>query len=129
MGDTVYATGNFTKARPAGAALGAASSASRSDLLAYSLTTGALITSFNHVLNGQGLAIVASPDNKRIYVGGDFTTVDGKSHRHLAAFDATTGALISSFAPNIGGQVRALCRVVVVRLCRWRVLHGQRCAR
>src|SRR3954452_11528485 len=49
VGNTVYATGSFTKARPAGAALGAASSVPRSNLLAYNLTTGALITSFNHV--------------------------------------------------------------------------------
>ena len=60
------------------------------------------------MLNGQGLAVAASPDGTRVYVGGDFTTVDGKSHRNVAAFDTATGALSTSFAASMGGEVRAI---------------------
>ena len=34
-----------------------------------------------------------SPDGSRVYVGGDFTSVDGVAHAHLAAFDTATGQL------------------------------------
>jgi hypothetical protein len=108
VGNTVYATGNFTKARPAGVAEGGAGEVPRANLVAFDLTTGALSPTFVHSLDGQGLRIVASPDGSRVYVGGDFTKVDGKAHNHLAAFDTTTGALIDSFAPNVHNRVRAI---------------------
>ena len=62
VGNTVYVTGSFSQARPAGVAVGGAGSVTRSNLLAYDITTGKLITSFNHSLNAQGLAIAASPN-------------------------------------------------------------------
>ncbi|HEU5029954.1 MAG TPA: hypothetical protein VFV01_33925 [Spirillospora sp.] len=108
VGNTVYATGNFTKARPAGVAAGGTGEVARGNIMAFDLTTGKLSTTFVHTLDGQGLRIIASPDGSRVYVGGDFTTVDGKSHPHLAAFDTSTGALIDSFAPNVHNRVRAI---------------------
>ena len=106
VGNTVYATGKFTSARPPGAAAGTGETP-RSNLLAYDITTGQLITSFNHSLNAQGLAITASPDGSTIYVGGDFTTVDGVSRPRLAAFSTATGA-VKPFTSPVNGQVRAL---------------------
>ncbi|QXJ24369.1 PKD domain-containing protein [Actinomadura graeca] len=108
VGTTVYATGNFTKARPPGVAVGGAGEVTRNNILAFDLTTGNLITSFAHSLNGQGLRIVASPDGKRVYVGGEFTTVDGKARQRLAAFDTATGALVEGFAPQVGSIVRGI---------------------
>ena len=107
VGNTVYVAGKFTTARPAGAAPGVNTTA-RSNLLAYSLTTGELIQSFNHVLDAQALTVVSSPDGSRIYVGGDFTTVDGVTRKKIAAFSTATGALVSTFAPNVGFQVKAI---------------------
>jgi PKD repeat protein len=108
VGNTVYVTGSFAKARPAGAALGAASSVARANLLAYDITTGNLITSFNHTLNAQGLAIAVSPDKSTLYVSGDFTKVDGATHNRLAAFNIATGALITTFAPSLNASVKAV---------------------
>ncbi|MEU6747596.1 hypothetical protein ABZ914_15395 [Spirillospora sp. NPDC046719] len=108
VGNTVYATGSFTKARPAGVAEGGSGEVARANIMAFDLTTGKLSTTFVHTLDGQGLRIIASPDGSRVYVGGDFTQVDGKPHGHLAAFDTTTGALIDSFAPNVHNRVRAI---------------------
>ncbi|MGY1815622.1 PKD domain-containing protein [Blastococcus sp. SYSU D00820] len=107
VGNTVYATGSFSQARPAGAAPGTQQTP-RANLLAFNLTTGALVTSFNHTLNGQGRTITASPDGSRIYVGGDFTTVDGVARGHIAAFSTATGALITTFAPTSNNAVYAL---------------------
>jgi hypothetical protein len=108
VGTTVYATGSFTKARPPGTAPGDPAEVTRNNILAFDLTSGNLITSFNHSLNGQGLRVAASPDGKRVYVGGEFTTVDGKAHSRLAAFDTATGKLVDAFAPKVGNVVRGI---------------------
>src|SRR6185295_10837 len=97
----------FSQARPAGAAAGTNETA-RGNLLAYNLTTGALITSFDHTLNAQGRTITASPDGSRVYVGGDFTRVDGQTRNRIAAFNTGTGALVTGFAPSFNGAVRSL---------------------
>jgi PKD repeat protein len=107
VGNTVYATGSFTNARPAGAAAGT-STTPRANLVAFNLSTGALVTTFNHTLNGQGRTITASPDGTRIYVGGDFTTVNGIARGHIAAFSTATGALITTFAPTSNAAVYSL---------------------
>ena len=62
----------------------------------------AVDTSFKHVFNGTILALAASPDNSRLYVGGQFTTVDGRSDRGLAAFDLTSTGypLVAAFTVN-----------------------------
>ncbi|GAA3945128.1 hypothetical protein GCM10023085_29070 [Actinomadura viridis] len=108
VGNTVYATGKFTKARPPGTAAGSAKEVTRNNILAFDIRTGELITSFNHSLNGQGLRITRSPDGKRVYVGGEFTTVNGQPRSRLAAFDTATGKLVASFAPKVSNKVRAI---------------------
>lgn len=108
VGNTVYATGSFTTARPPGVAAGGAGQINVGNLIAYNITTGNLVTNFNHTLNAQGLTIAASPDKTRVYVGGDFTTVDGIARAHIAAFDTATGALNTSFHPSLANQVAAI---------------------
>jgi PKD repeat protein len=108
VGSRVYVTGNFTQARPAGAPAGS-NQTPRSHLLAYDLATGALVTSWAPALNAQGLTIAASPDGSRIYVGGDFTQVNGTARNRIAALDAASGALVTSFAPGgASSRVRAI---------------------
>src|SRR3954454_16392250 len=75
VGNTVYATGSFTSARPAGALPGV-NETPRANLVAFNLTTGAM-TTFNHTLNGRAPFTPPSPGGPRLYVAGDFTTVDG----------------------------------------------------
>src|SRR5690349_6302746 len=94
VGNTVYATGSFSQTWPAGSTQ-AAGTTPRANLLAFDIRTGNLITSFNHSLNAQGLVVTASPDGTRVYVGGDFTTVDGVARKHIAAFNTATGALVT----------------------------------
>ena len=107
VGDRVYATGQFTQARPAGAAVGQ-NQTPRSNILAYNLTTGALITTWAPSLNAQGLAIAASADGSRIYVGGDFSTVSGVARSRIVALDATTGAVVQGFSSSASGRVSAI---------------------
>ena len=107
IGDTVYAVGKFSAARPAGAPAGTQTTP-RKNILAFSLSTGKLITTFTASLNAQGLAVAASPDRKRLYVGGDFTQVNGHAVRKVVALDAATGAVIPGWAPPMSGSVRAI---------------------
>jgi hypothetical protein len=103
-GNTVYATGQFSVARPAGVAPGGAGTA-RANLLAFDIRTGALLP-FDHPLGGtdaEGRAVAVSPDGTRLYVGGHFTTVDGQPHRNFAVIDLTAdgGAVLDgSEGPN-----------------------------
>ncbi|WP_229669865.1 PKD domain-containing protein [Microlunatus endophyticus] len=102
IGNTVYVGGNFSNTRPAGAAKGTNLTA-RHNVLAYDITTGNLISGFAPDVNGQVRTITKSPDGSRIYIGGDFTSVNGTTVYKVAALNPTTGALISSFIPVIGG--------------------------
>ena len=79
----------------------------RHNILAYNLTTGELLP-FAPALNAQAFSVAASPDGSRIYVGGDFTSVNGASASRVAALDPVTGALIPSFLPKMAGSVRAI---------------------
>lgn len=107
IGNNVYAVGRFSTARPAGAAPGS-QTVPRSNILAYNLQTGALISSFAPTLNAQGLTITTSPDKSRLYVGGDFTSVSGQVRNRAVALNPSTGAVLSGFAPKVSGSVRAL---------------------
>jgi PKD repeat protein len=106
-GNTVYVGGSFANARPAGAAAGTQLTP-RSNFLAYNLSTGNLITTFAPSFNAQVKSVALSPDKSILYVGGDFTTASGAARSRIAAYNLSTGALISSFAPTVSATVNAI---------------------
>jgi hypothetical protein len=108
IGNTAYAVGDFTRARPPGTAPGAAGEKVRNNILAFDLRTGNLLTSWWASLNGQALRIKAAPDGSKIYVGGDFTRANGEPRSRLAAFDARTGALDPAFKPTVSARVSGI---------------------
>jgi PKD repeat protein len=108
VGNTVYVAGNFTTARPPGIAVGGAGQVAAAYAFAYDITTGNRVTSFAPQFNGQTNFVAASPDGKRVYFGGDFTTVNGIGRSHLAAFDTATNALSTTFKPVVGSRVTAI---------------------
>ncbi len=103
IGSTVYAGGSFSNARPAGAAKGK-SLVPRSNLLAYDIRTGNLLTGFAPKINGEVKVVRPSPDGKVVYIGGSFSSVNGKDRYRVAALNATNGTLIADFAPAVGGS-------------------------
>ena len=107
VGDTVYVTGDFTSARPAGAPSGT-DEVPRTRLLAFDIRTGELLPGWAPTINQVGRAIAASPDGRTIYVGGDFTAANGSTRGRFAAFDATTGALDQTVKPLANGSVRTI---------------------
>ncbi|GAA1627076.1 hypothetical protein GCM10009790_07150 [Georgenia ruanii] len=106
VGDVVYVGGSFSEARPAGSAPGQ-NTVPRSNMMAFDVTTGQM-TSFAPTFNQQVRSIAVSPDKTRLYVGGEFTTVNGQPRQRLAAFDVATGALVPGFAPPMGYHVAAI---------------------
>ncbi len=107
VGDNVYVAGKFNNARPAGSPAGS-NNTPRSNFLVYNITNGVLNTGINVPLNAQALAVAATPDGSRIYIGGDFTTASGGNYYRIVAINAATGQVISSFRPIMESQVRAL---------------------
>lgn len=111
VGNTVYVGGKFTTARPAGSAAGK-NTVTRSNLLAYNLTTGEL-QAFAPAFNQQVRTLAVSPDKKTLYVGGAFTTVTptggaAATRNRIAAFTIGSGALVAGFAPSLNGEVTTI---------------------
>ncbi|MFE5790791.1 LamG-like jellyroll fold domain-containing protein [Rhodococcus erythropolis] len=106
VGNTVYVTGKFANARPAGAAPGT-NLVPRSNALAYNIDTGELLP-WAPALNGQGRALEASADGKTVFIGGDFTNVSGVNRYRLAAVDPVTGAPLPKMTAALDAGVRAL---------------------
>jgi len=102
-----YVGGRFTSVRPPGSPLGT-NEVGQAYLAAFDATTGALVTAFNPVLDGQVYAVAASADGSRIFVGGDFTTVNGVTRNRIAAFDTATGALVTTWKPSVSYRVKTI---------------------
>lgn len=107
VGDRVFVGGSFTTARPAGSPAGT-NTVPRANIMAFDINTGALDQNFKPVFDGQILSMALSPDKSTLYVGGDFTKVDGQWRVRLAAFDTATGQLKANFRPVAGSTVRTL---------------------
>jgi hypothetical protein len=83
LGTRLYVGGSFTTI----------GGVTRNRVAALSATTGTVDTAFNANPNDTVLALAASPDGNRLYIGGDFSTVGGTSRRYVATVSAATGAL------------------------------------
>ncbi len=90
-GEVIYAGGKFTAATsgPGGRVVG------RDALAAFDARNGSLIESFApDVRGGAVYAVEVSADGSRLFIAGEFTSVEGADNTAgLAALDPTTGAL------------------------------------
>ena len=106
-GDIVYAGGQFSNARPAGAAKGT-QLVPRSNILAYNIKTGALVQSFNPVINNRVSDMAVSPDGTKLFVVGTFTAVNGQTRNRVAVFDLPSGNLSTTLIPTINGTAQSV---------------------
>jgi hypothetical protein len=104
VGDTVYIGGDFTTVRPPGAPAGQQEVA-RSHLAAFSIDTGQL-RPWRPSTNGTVFALAASPNGRTLFVGGDFTQLNGKKRLNVGAV-ATHKGTIRHFRANTNGPVLA----------------------
>jgi hypothetical protein len=87
IGDIVYVGGLFTQAvAPNGQTV------ARTNLAAFCLANGALLSTFVANLNGQVWALTT--DGTSLFVGGDFTTLNGVAVSRLVKLNPVTGARI-----------------------------------
>ena len=98
---TIYAVGTLS-------AIGqGTTSYQRNNAFSFSASTGA-VTRWRPRVNGRVNAIALSPDCSTAYLGGSFTTVDGRRAINIAGVNTTTGALIARFARNANKPVETL---------------------
>ena len=90
VGSTVYLGGTFTELDDTAST----ATAPASNLAGIDATTGQP-TGFAPAVDAEVFALAASPDGSRLYVGGNFNTVNGKTQKKIAVFNTATGALIS----------------------------------
>jgi Domain of unknown function (DUF5122) beta-propeller len=69
--------------------------------------TGSTLAAWNAHTNGSVYAITSA--GSRVFVGGNFTTIDGVRHRSLGAVNLTSGAVLK-WTANANGEVRALLK-------------------
>ena len=105
IGDRVFAGGEFSRARPAGAAPGT-QERTRWNLISYNLNTGKL-NSFAPKLNGPVRALAVSASGKTLFVGGSFTKVGTYTRNRFAAFRISDGKLLGK-RPSFNNTVFAL---------------------
>lgn len=103
--DTIYIGGKFSSLRqcPPGTGCGPGSTVSTVGLGALNATTGDAIKSFRHTVSGGsatvfGLAVAGG----KLWVGGQFTHLDGQPRLNLAAIDLSTDTLDPAVDHQIG---------------------------
>ena len=107
VGNRVYIAGGFTSLRnqtPTNT-----TTVQQSYLAAYSLTTGLVDTSFRPVFgNGWVEAVEASPDGTKLYVAGNYGTINGITQKGISRIDPATGAPITSFSASANAKAQEL---------------------
>ncbi len=96
-GTTLYVGGNFSSA----------SGQTRSRLVALDTVSGQPRAGWvPSAAGGTVLTLEMAPDGSRLYVGGRFSSVDGRAATaHLAAVDPVTGGVAAAFAAQPGREV------------------------
>lgn len=96
VGAIMYAGGYFTSVTKG-------ATVARQNLFSFNATTGA-VQAFAPKVNGTVWTLAS--DGRSLYVGGDFTSVNGLARRGLAKLNLTTGAVDRNFDAHLNGRVR-----------------------
>jgi hypothetical protein len=113
-GSTMYAGGTFR-----GVTTARGRFLARDNLMSFDAATGAVTPLAPDI---EGTVWALQPAGRWLYVGGDFTTVNGVRRRGLVKMNATTGAVDPRFDARLDG------RVTQARLVGSRLLVGGRFA-
>jgi len=105
VGDTLILGGSFGSVNSPGVG-----SLPRTNLVALDVSTGAVSTGFNPVLNGPVSSIEAGDTPGTVFVGGSFTSVNGTPFARLVKLDIATGQVVPGFKANVSGEVKTMTR-------------------
>ena len=103
VGGYVWAGGKFTQVENSARTV----TYDRQNFFGYSVTTGAVSPVVLN-MNGEVRAVVGSPDGSSLYIGGQFTTVNGLARKHLVKVNLPSGTVDPAFNWKGGGIVRDL---------------------
>jgi hypothetical protein len=99
-GNTLYIGGDFTALN---------GGTTRNRLAAISTATGLLVSAFDPNANNSVTTMTLSPEGNTLYIGGDFTALNGGTTRNrIAAVGTATGLLVSTFDPNANNSVTTM---------------------
>ena len=106
VGQRVFIAGSFTSLQNT---TGNTTVVNQRFLASYNYQTGLIDTGFRPTFGGGGVnAVEASPDGTKLYVAGNFNTVNGVTKRKIASISLTTGAPVAGFTANADAQATAL---------------------
>jgi large repetitive protein len=105
VGNRVYVAGTFTSIRqPNNGTI-----IQQASLAAYNWSTGQVDTTFRPVFGAGGVdAVEVTPDGTKLFVSGNFGTVNGVSRKGIARLSPVTGAPLTEFTANTNGKVNEL---------------------
>jgi PKD repeat protein len=106
VGNRAFVVGGFTSLQNRTA--NNTSTVNQRYLAAFNLTTGLIDTTFRPTFDGEVSAVEASPDGTKLFVAGQFNTVNGVTKRKIASLNLTTGAPVTGFTANANSQASAL---------------------
>ena len=105
IGNVMYVGGAFTRVSDSNTSI------SQAYLAAFAADSGRYLPGFSPNLDGAVFALQASSDGSRLFVGGEFSQVNGQVQGGLVALDPTTGATDGRWKVAVSGArgaVRAL---------------------
>lgn len=108
----MYVGGTFTQVRPPGTAAGNSQSRNTVNFAAFDAYTGTPTSCTLSFTGGTGATVRAmdvSPDGRKLYVGGNFTTVNGVTANRLVAINLPNCTVDTTFRP---GTVNSTVRTV-----------------
>lgn len=114
-GNTIYAAGKFRALRPCPITTSCSGTIPTVNVGAFDATTGAGISSFRVDVGvaGDGSKVYAlAVLNGKLYIGGQFSSVDGQPRLNMAVLDLSTGAL-DPIAPQVGVDTTSYVRGMI----------------
>lgn len=99
LDNTAYIGGSFTQLFDS-----RKNPVNRNNIAGYDFNSDSF-NSWNPLINGSVRAIAVN--HTTIYIGGEFTEINGQERRYLASFDRATGNL-TNWSPRVNGVVYAL---------------------
>ena len=102
-GNRIYVGGKFRSLRRCPTGVTCPGGTIATNVGALDAATGDGIKTFKVTVGGDGATVYGlAVANGKLYIGGQFTSVNGEPRMNLAAVDATTGVLDATFAPQVG---------------------------
>ena len=97
VGSWMVAGGSFTSATQHGSS----TATPNTGIVAFDQSTGALDTGFAPTLNGPVSVVIAGPTPNTVYVGGQFSTVNGVKSKGITLLNLSNGSIVSGFVPPV----------------------------